>query len=197
MMTIDRRRLCLMLLALPLAACASAEPKWYRLTPVAGPVRAGLSVRVELRDVQLASALDRPGIVRTAGATRLVVADGERWAAPLDDMVTHVLARDLGQRLPDCSISRERPGLAADPQVAMTVEIDRLEADIDGQAVLSARFVIHLTGGGHDRREGRVERRLAPAAPGADALVQALSEVLGRLADDMAGQLSILQQKEI
>jgi uncharacterized lipoprotein YmbA len=42
--------------------------------------------RLRRRDVRLARYLDRNGIVRAASGTRLVIEDGQHWAAPLDDM---------------------------------------------------------------------------------------------------------------
>lgn len=183
-----RRRFGVFLLAL--AGCASAEPEWYRLVAVPGRPLALPPLRIELRDVRLARALDRPGLPRAAGGTRLTVAGGERWAGPLDEMATQVLARNLAQRLPGSVVMSERDAIGGDAAVAVSVAIDRFEADAAGQALLSATFAIRRFGGPRTPREGRVEESVAPAGPGADALVQALSEVLARLADRLAATLS-------
>jgi uncharacterized lipoprotein YmbA len=185
-----RRRFCGWILLLPLAGCASPEPEWYRLAPVPGRPLAPRPLRIELRDIQLAPALDRPGIPRDAGGTRLVVPESERWAGPLDRMATQVLLRNLGQRLPGSVVIGEHDGIGGDADVAASIGIDRFEADPTGQAVLSATFTLRRFGGARAVRDGRVEESKAPSGPGTDALVQALSETLGRLADRMAETLS-------
>ena len=180
-----RRRLCGLLFLLPLAACASAKTEWYRLTAIPGRPRAARPMRIELRDVRLARYLDRPDLVRAAGGTRLMVEDGQRWAGPLDEMIAQVLAQDLEQRLPGCTVLRERGALAGEPELVAGVEIDRFETDGAGQAVLSAKFTIRPAGSGSAIRDGRVEASAAPSGLGTNALVQALSEALAQLADRM------------
>ena len=180
-----RRRLCGLLVLLPLAACASVKPEWYRLTAIPGRPRAARPMRIELRDVRLARYLDRPDLVRAAGGTRLMIEDGQRWAGPLDEMIAQVLAQDLEQRLPGSTVLRERGALAGEPALVAGVEIDRFETDGAGQAVLSAKFTIRPAASDGAIRDGRVEAGVAPSGLGTNALVQALSEALAHLADRM------------
>lgn len=186
---LTRRRLCALLVLLPLGDCVSAEPELYRLTAAPGRPRSAPPVRLELRDVRLARYLDRPGLVRAAGGTQLVVEDGQRWAGPLDDMITQVLSQDLEQRLPGSLVQRERSALAGEPALVAGVEIDRFEADAAGQAVLSARFTLRAADGGSALRDGRVEASVAPSGLGTNALVLALSQSLAHLADRMVEAL--------
>jgi uncharacterized lipoprotein YmbA len=190
MRTPTRRRLCGLLVLLPLAACASAKLEWYRLTAIPGRPLSARPRRIELRDVRLARYLDRPEIVRAAGGTRLVVEDGQRWASPLDEMITQVLSQDLEQRLPGSIVLRERGSLAGEPELVAGVEIDRFETDGAGQAVLSAKFTVRPAGNDSVLRDGRVEASVAPTGLGTNALVSALSESLARLADRMVETLS-------
>lgn len=185
-----RRRLCAGVFLLSLAGCASAEPEWYRLVAVPGRPLTLPPLRIELRDVRLARALERPGFPRAAADTRLTVAGGQRWAGPLDEMATQVLARNLAQRLPGSIVMAERDAIGGDAEIVVSVGIDRFEADAAGQALLSASFAIRRLGSPRTLRDGRVEERVAPSGADADALVQALSEALARLADRLAATLS-------
>ncbi|MBS0517625.1 MAG: membrane integrity-associated transporter subunit PqiC [Proteobacteria bacterium] len=160
------------------------------MTTAPGRPLAKSASRIELRDVRLAPALDRAGIVRAGRGTRIVLDEGHRWIGPLDEMVTRTLAADLAQRLPDSSIVGERDASGRDPDVIVSVDIDRFEADAAGQAVLSANFTIRRFGRPSALREGRIDEHVAPSSPGTDALVQALSVALGRLADRLAETLS-------
>lgn len=173
-----------------LVGCASAELEWYRLTAVPGRPGIARPVSLELRDVWLARYLDRSGIVRAAGGTRLVVEDGRRWAGPLDEMITQVLSRNLEQRLPGSVVTRERGAITVDPEILASVEIDRFEIDADGRAVLSARFALRQSRNHRLLKEGRVEESAVPLNPSTNARVQAQSEVLARLADRMVEALS-------
>lgn len=175
---------------LPLLGCASVEPEWYRLAVVPGPARPVAALHIDLREVALTSSLDRSGMVRAAGDVRLTVSESQRWAAPLGDMVTEVLAQDLELRLPGGDVRRDRAILmgAAEADAVVDVALDRFEADADGHAALSARITLRRVGAAAPQMT-RVDVIL-PSGGSADALAMALSRALGELADRLAGDLA-------
>lgn len=192
----DRRVLLGWLLAVSLAGCASARLDWFRPVPVTGPVRADVMARVELRDVTVARALDRPDILRLAGDTRLVPTGGQ-WAAAPGDLIAAVLRRNLADRLPAATATDAASGIATGaingagtPAVLVEVGIDRFEADVDGNAVLAAHFVLRHPYSPSRPAEWAVEETVSPIGPGPDALVLALSRTLARLADRIADALT-------
>jgi uncharacterized lipoprotein YmbA len=188
-----RRRLLRWLAAVPglpaLAGCASPEPDYYRLTAVSGATRRARPLRVELRQVGLARYLDRAEIVRGGNAMRLDIRDEERWAEPIGDMVTRVLAENLNQRLPGTLVVPEGSAVGGDPGVIAEADLSRFEADGSGAVVLAGRFQVRRLGG----RAAELSRQVAEAVPmegtSTDALARAMSTALGLLAERMAEAL--------
>jgi uncharacterized lipoprotein YmbA len=188
-----RRRLTSWLALLPLlAGCASAEPDYYRLTAAPGRTQAVPPMRVELRQVALARYLDRREIVRAGASQRLDIRDEERWAEPIGDMVTRLLAENLGQRLPAALVVAERSAMGGDPDTLAEVDVTRFEADAAGQVVLEGRFQVRRLGGRAATRNRQVRETVALDGTGTDALARAMSLALGLLADRMAEALAEL-----
>ncbi|MCO6416543.1 PqiC family protein [Siccirubricoccus sp. KC 17139] len=173
-----------------LSSCSSPEPDYYRLVAVPGGTRAARPLRVELRQVGLARYLDRREIVRGGASVRLDIRDGERWAEPIGDMVTRVLAENLNQRLPGSLVVPEQNAVGGDPEVTAEADITRFEDDGTGRVVLEGRFQVRRLGG----RAAGLNRQVAEVVPlpgsGTAALAQAMSTALGRLSDQMSEALS-------
>jgi uncharacterized protein len=186
-MTLPTRRHLLGCLALaPLAACASDEPDYYRLAAVPGTPLPAPPRRIELRQAGLPRYLDRREIVRAGPSLRMEIREGERWAEPIADMVTRVLAENLAQRLPGATVFPEGSATARDPDTAAEADITRFEADAAGRVAISGRFSVRRLGTGRSAVEGRVEETVAMDGTGTDALARAMSTALGLFADRMA-----------
>jgi uncharacterized lipoprotein YmbA len=117
------------------------------------------------------------------------VLEGERWAEPLGDMLSRVLAENLTLRLPGSTVFVESRALSLQGDVTVEVEILRFEADASGAVTLSAQLAL--------RSAGRVERRPARSfvttAPvsgtGTGALVAAMNTALAALANALVEML--------
>jgi uncharacterized lipoprotein YmbA len=100
-------------LALIVAGCASSAPlRYYMLSdvpPTTGPA-AGPSDAIRVGRVRIPGELDRSEVVQRIDANRLKIAEQDRWAAPLDEMIRRVLAADLQLR---ASASSNAPAAAA------------------------------------------------------------------------------------
>ena len=184
-----RRRLGWLAAALILPSCASPEPEYYRLLPLPGAMRVARSMRVELRQVTLPRYLDRPEIVRAGASTRLEIQSRERWAEPVDSMVTRTLATELGQRLPAALVLSEKSSTGQDADTLAQTDITRFEADADGRVLLEGSFLVRRLGG----RTAVLNQSVAEVVPiegnGTDAMVRAMSTALSLLADRMAEAL--------
>lgn len=184
-----RRRLLLLLpaagLTSALAACASPPVAYYTLAARPGPVLRTGPRRIELRRIGLAGYLDRPGLVRAAGAYQLEVAETERWAEPLGRMLERVLTENLVARLPEAAIVAEAGAITTEPDTLLEIDVSRFEADGTGQVVLLAQVALRHDGQ-HRPATARTLRLTAPAGPGTAALVAAMSDALGTLADRVA-----------
>ena len=173
------------LAALMLAACAgcgsTAPSRFFALTalePGAEPAAGEVLVLVD--PVGVAEYLDRPQLVRRTSAVELEVDDYSRWAEPLDEALTRVLASDLRQLL-----ASDRAGPDAGI-VRVACHVSRFEADEQGRAVLEARWTITpIAPAGSERRSswlGRTDLRHpddpAELAAALDALVHDLARAL-------------------
>ena len=109
-----------------LGACASSAPmRYYTLTQIAPEARVALppeTAPIQLNRVSVPGELDRTQLVRRIDATRLQIAELDRWAAPVDEMIRRVLAADLAARLP--------PNLVVDPNESLPGERQGLSVDI-------------------------------------------------------------------
>jgi uncharacterized lipoprotein YmbA len=194
MTPLTRRRLSGWLAMAPiLAGCASAEPDYYRLVVVPGTPRRAMPRRVELREVGLARYLDRAEIVRGGGSTKLDISSDTRWAEPIGDMVTRVLAENLNQRLPGTTVAPERSSLGGEPDTVAEAEITRFEADSASRVVLRGRFSVRRLGTGSTTLEREFEETLPLESTSTDALARGMSAALGILADRMAEALAGLR----
>src|SRR5262245_66066254 len=102
------RRLAVMILVaslLGLGACASTPSRFYILNALTasdtmaatageqGPV-------IGVGPIMLPKYLDRPQIVTRASRNQLTLGEFDRWAEPLQDNVTSVLAENLARLIP-------------------------------------------------------------------------------------------------
>ncbi|KAA2212384.1 PqiC family protein [Teichococcus oryzae] len=187
------RRRALLALPVPLAAllagCASAEPDYFRLSATPGPARRSRHRLVELRSIGLPRYLDRAEILRASGPNRLDLLSGDRWAEPMADMVGRVLGEDLQRRLPNSTVFSAGGALSIDSDAVAEVEILRFEQEGDGPVLLMAQLAVRPASRG--RRAARNVRLQAPVEGTATAaLVAAMSQALGQLADALAEMLA-------
>jgi uncharacterized protein len=184
-MMMPRRILVLgsMLLAM---SCTSPSPALYTLAIVPGAEHPGGPRQVELRSIALARYLERSQIVRSSEDYRLDVLANDWWGEPLDAMIGRVLTQSLAQRLPGSTVFTENGAISATPDATVAVNVQRLDQDHSGAVVLVAQIGIHRK----DNVTRGVTIRAMPSAAGTPGLVAAMSDAVGKLADDIAGMLT-------
>jgi uncharacterized lipoprotein YmbA len=111
-----------------MSACVSTAPmRFYVLTasaesaepaPGAGPVE------LRIGRLTIPGELDRPEIVRGLAGNQLQIADQDRWAAPLDDMIRRVLNEDLAHGKGSGTPAQAAPAVAAPGSAARNVGLD-------------------------------------------------------------------------
>lgn len=186
-------------LAASTVACGSSPPSaFYALSPTPGdtpsppalPAPAiGASARaIRLRRPSIPSYLDRPEIVRRVAGDRLGLATDERWGGPLDEMIGRVLAQDVEERLPGSSVYVEDGAITADPDATVEVNVERFEEGDGGDLTLVAQVAVER-GDAHRASAARSVRLVARAGASTAAQVAAMSNLLGRLAQEIAAML--------
>lgn len=139
--------------------------------------------------VTIPSLVDRGEMVLSSPGG-VAVMDHERWAAPLADLVTAALARDIESRRGNVVVLSKTADRAGIPLLRIAVDIDEI----------SARLGDHLTMGvhwrvtdAHTNRETLGRDTFASPQPTqsyAD-VAAALSACVAALADRLAGQVSV------
>lgn len=181
-----RRIIVLMLVGgLALAGCASPEPTYYTLAVVPGRAAGGGPPTIEVQRPSIAGYLDRTAIVRRGPDYTLAVASGELWGEPFDEMIGRVLAQDLTQRLPGSTVAYENA--IAGNEAEVDLDVERFDADPQGRVTLLAQVTVRR----NDHLAGARELRFTAPTPATStpALVGAMSQVLGKLADQIAAML--------
>ncbi len=175
-----------LLAALGLCGCASPDPTYYTLATVPGPAQTGGPPTIEVRRPGLAAYLDRTDIVRRGDDYRLVIASGEQWGEPLDNLIGRVLAEDLTDRLPGSTVFSDD---AISPHEAVVnVDVERFEADAKGTVTLLVQIAVQR--GPNQPPAARSLRLTAPTRSSATPdMVAAMSGLLGQLADAIAVML--------
>lgn len=187
-MSLGRRRFASLALPLLAAACASPDPVYYTVATRTGPSFPSGPKIVLLKDIGLASYLDRREMVRSSEGYKLDVMSNDWWGEPLGGMLGRVLAVELSQRLPSSTVYGESGAITADPNAVVGVNLQRLDADRAGTLILLAQVAVEFN------RPRRLAARTFTiskplATPTIAGLVAAISDAVGELADGIAALL--------
>jgi len=174
------------------AGCAtSPSARFYLLhsadTPEPGIQMGGASseISIGIGPVKIPEYLDRPQIVTRSTASKLELSEFDRWAEPLGDNFSRVLAQNLSAMLAtDRVVMYPWPKTTrVDLQVA--VDVIQFEGVPEGKAILSARWTIYGEQGKKviAQRHSEIVERVAGASP--EDLVGALSRVLASLSREI------------
>jgi uncharacterized lipoprotein YmbA len=174
-----------------LAGCAQTVPtNFYTLSVATEPTVAKRSAHglvIGLGPITLPQYLDRPDIVTRQGANQMRLADLNKWAEPLEPLLTRIMAEDLYALLDanDVIPVPQRGDISLDRVVE--VDISRFDADESGKVVLDARWRIYRGDNETLLASGRsqIEEQGAPV-PDYNAIVAAMSRAVGRASEEIA-----------
>lgn len=180
----------LAVLSLACACVANHSDHFYLLSvqpPGALEARTSPATEVALK-VSLPSLVDRGEMIIETAAHGVLVVEHERWAAPLADLVTDTLARDLEQRRADLLVSGPGVSHASRPVVNISIELLQLTVSQGQRASIEAHWHISDAHAGKDLVGGDVFN--APlTADSYAAVAAALSTCLAQLADRLISQI--------
>ena len=178
-----------------LSACATSAPYHYYILnpqpPGASEVRKASAGQVALR-VSLPSLVDRPEMVLNSSAQGVIVLEHERWAAPLTDLMTQTLAQDIERRRGDLLVVGQNLVFASGPAFKISVNVLQMSVHRTGQASIETQWRIVGVRTGKDEVGGEVFSATLRQDDYA-GVAQALSEILGLLADRLVAQISLAE----
>ena len=173
--------------------CANPQPtRFYLLTPLpaerpgsaAGPA-------VGLRPVQLPEELDRPQILTRTGENTVKLAEFDRWASPLVDNFTRVLAQDLAVLIPAERVAVFPWAKNTPIDYEVTVDVVQADGSLRGDCMLVAYWTIAKRGAREVVARGKFTQT-EPAGASYAALVSAKSRLVAALGRDIATALKTL-----
>lgn len=180
------RRTAILLLVAILAGCRSSPPKrFYVLDPIPAPERSSAATGkvVQVAAVNIPASLDRQEMVREGANGSLQISDINRWGAPLADMTQNVLTRDLAARLPAGAVLPPRTN-APPGTFEITVDLLQFGRDATGNVVLDGGWALYHLGSDTPVMNRQVKLSEGGSTDYASQ-VQAMSRLLGRMADDI------------
>jgi uncharacterized lipoprotein YmbA len=100
------------------------------------------SLLIGLGPVDIPAYLDRPQIVTGGEGTQMHLNEFQRWAEPLRDNVTRVLAENLSQLLPNSHVLAFPWNRANPPDYQVEIQINRFHVDAAGHCELKANWTL-------------------------------------------------------
>jgi uncharacterized lipoprotein YmbA len=183
------------------AGCAGSQPtRFYTLAalpdaPAEAMPAQSSDLVVGVGPVTLPAYLDRPQLVTRAGSNRMVLADFDSWAEPLDGMFARVLSDNLTLLLEtdDVLMLPQRRSIRFDYQVE--VDVTRFDVDTGGNANLDARWWVLGRDGERLLQSGRSTITEPTEVGDYTADAAALSRALGAMSTEIAEAIAAQARK--
>ena len=191
--------------AVALAGCAGTAPDhFYRLadaglgtgaassnsTPTSTPTRQMPTVSVTA--VSVPDLVDRPQIVTLGPGSRVQLSEQHRWAEPLKLAIGRLVADRIAAGLGSALVTAypADPGVEAAYRVSLSVQ--RFDSELGTAASSTVLWTVRRTADGQ-QRAGRTVLNQRPLDASFDAIVQAHAQALGRIGDEVAQVILVLQ----
>ena len=176
------------------AGCASTPPShFYTLSATATPVTTKSSLSVAVGPVSVPAVVDRPEIVVTAAPNQVWLDEFNRWASPLQDNLSRVIAENLAALMGTPHVTQFPEQLSAGSDYRVAVEVLRFESAPGEAATLDAIWTVRRTQDGKTET-GRTTAREPARENGYEALAAAHSRAVTRLSQDIAEQVRVLDR---
>ncbi|MBL8529756.1 MAG: membrane integrity-associated transporter subunit PqiC [Burkholderiales bacterium] len=174
------------------SGCASTPPsRFYTLSAVAVPAAAPSNVSVAVGPVSVPADVDRPQFVVSAGPNQVRLDEFNRWASPLQNGISRVVAENLVMLLGTPRVTLYPQTLSADADYRAAIEVQSFASAPGEAAMLDAVWTVRRMKDGKTAT-GRTTVREPVQEKGFDALAAAHSRAVGRLSQDLAGAVRAL-----
>ena len=175
------------------AGCASPPSRFYTLGAVNAPAAASSTPSIVVGPVSVPAVVDRPQIVVTTGPNQVRLEEFNRWASPLQNNISRVVAENLVALLGTPRVILFSQTLGGDADYRAAIEVQRFESAPGDAATLDAVWTVSRAKDGKSQT-GRTTVREAVSDKGYDALAAAHSRGLARLSRDIADSVLKLER---
>lgn len=173
-------------LAAVAAGCGSSPPsRFYTLSGTTAGAAAPSNLSIAVGPVTIPGAVDRPQMVVSTGANQVELDEFNRWAAPLGNNISRVVAMNLGTLLGTPNVSLFPQMLSANTDFRVAIEVQRFDSTPGDSALLDAVWIVRRTADGKSDT-GRTTAREPVPEKSYDGLVAAHSRAVARLSQDIA-----------
>jgi uncharacterized lipoprotein YmbA len=181
----DLLTVVLMLLA---SGCASSPPsRYYNLSAINTGGATASSISVAVGPVAVPAMVDRPQIVVTTGPNEVRLDEFNRWAAPLQNNISRVVAENLTALLGTPRVTL----LSFDADYRTAIEVQGFESAPGSAATLDAIWTVRRSKDGKTET-GRTRVREALQDKSYEALAAGHSRALGQLSQNIADAVRLL-----
>ncbi len=187
---------------LVLAGCAGSpfSKNEYTLTPIGKLEAAGsntsapLEATVGVTQVRLAEHLDKPEIV-AAGKPKKEGAPAPKWAEPLKENFSNVLAENLSLLMATKNVTVIPANNPVSPDYQVVVEVRKFEGEMGKEGFLDARWTILGNQGTETVFLRNSSFHQPVAGEGVKGVVGAMNQTLSDLSQEIAAALQAVSQK--
>jgi uncharacterized lipoprotein YmbA len=191
------RRLAEFAIACALAAlvtgCSSPPSRFYTLTAIATPNSAPSTLSIIVGPVSVPALIDRPQIVVTTATNQVALDEFNRWASPVRDNFAGAVAQDLAALLGTNRVTLFSQALSDDAAYRVQIDVRNFESVPGNYAALDAIWWVRRVKDGK-LQTGRTTVREATQDGTYDALAAAHSRAVGRLSQDIADAVRMLER---
>jgi uncharacterized lipoprotein YmbA len=195
-------RLCgvtLMASLLGLGGCTSTPSRFYILnTMAASETRPAMAAErgpvIGVGPITVPKYLDRPQIVTRAGRNQLAIGEFDRWAEPLPDNMSRVLAENLALLIPTDHVLLYTWPRSATPDYQVRVEVLHFDAWLGGESTCLALWTI-LDGAERPLLTQRASLNIPVGGQEYEAMVLAMNQMLESLSRDIAAAIQRLASR--
>jgi uncharacterized lipoprotein YmbA len=178
------------------AGCATPVSHFYTLSRAvapASPAATPANVSVVVGPVSIPAIVDLPQIVVNTGPNQVTLDEFNRWASPLQNNISRVVAENLVAMLGTPRVSLFQQSLNADADYRVAIEVQSFESAPGDAATLNAAWIVRRTKDGK-AQTGRTTVREPSQPKGYDELAAAHSRALARMSQDIADAIRALDR---
>lgn len=175
-----------------MAGCSSPPARFYTLNATAAANTTPTTISVAVGPVSVPAAVDRPQIVVRESANELTIDEFNRWASPLQDAITRVVAENLVALLDSPRVTLFGQNLNVNVDYRVQIEIRNFDSAPGKYAGLDATWNVRKMKTGAVET-GRTSLREPLSEGGYDALAAAHSRAIARMSDDIAKAIHALE----
>jgi uncharacterized lipoprotein YmbA len=173
------------------AGCASATSRFYSLSAAGAPAATPSTLSVAVGPVSVPAAVDRPQFVVSTGPNQVRLDEFNRWAAPLQNDISRVVAENLVAMLGTPLVTLSAQTLSAAADYRAVIEVQSFDSALGDATTLDAVWTVRRTRDGKSQTGRTTVREPAPGNS-YEALAAAHSRGVARLSRDIADAVGAL-----